>query len=79
MAIVRNARELGKFMRQSRESSGMTQSELARAMRTCRTHISKLENGRDTPTLKTINKFATALGYNLQMDLVIAEKIKKRS
>jgi len=39
----------------------MTQLELARLLNTSRTHISQLERNKVSPTLRTVEKLATAL------------------
>lgn len=48
-----------------RRQAGMSQGQLAQAMATHRTHISRIESGRVLPSLPTLERAARALGTTL--------------
>lgn len=58
-------------LRPLREAAGLKQSDLAEMSGVSQGHISKLEIGDESPTLKTLQKLADALGISIQ-DLVAA-------
>ena len=62
--------ELRRKMIRMRMEKGMTQEELAKRMGTKRSNISRLEAGENVsfPTLKTISKYAAALGYKVNVE-----------
>ncbi|WP_109830111.1 helix-turn-helix domain-containing protein [Reichenbachiella versicolor] len=51
----------GKILKEHREAKGLTQEQLAHAIQSHSTHISRLENGHKQPTLITIFKIAACL------------------
>ena len=62
---VSSCREfVGRQIKQFRENKGLTQEELADAAGLPQSHISRLENGKHTPTHLTIEKIAKALGLH---------------
>jgi transcriptional regulator with XRE-family HTH domain len=48
-----------------RERRGMTQEQLAKKSGVGRSHLARLETGRQDPTLSTIEKLAKALGVKV--------------
>ncbi|MCA1784717.1 MAG: helix-turn-helix domain-containing protein [Desulfotignum sp.] len=62
--------ELRRKLIRMRTEKGMTQEQLAKKMGTKRSNISRLEGGGDVsfPTLKTISKYAEALGYKVTVE-----------
>lgn len=48
----------------------MTQEELAKAMGTTQTAVSRLESGRSNPSVKTLERFAKATNKRLQIRFV---------
>ena len=73
-AIARYGRHtLGKRVRQSREAAGYTQDALARMAGIGRVTLVRLENGEQSPRLKTLNAIASALGKSVQELLVERE------
>ncbi len=48
-----------------RESSGLTQGEIAKRMGTKAPNVSRLESGRANPSLKTLMNYAQACGFKL--------------
>lgn len=61
--------ELGQQVRRLRQSQGLSQAELARAIRTTQSAIARLEGGGTVPTLPTLSKLAKALGVELVLSL----------
>ena len=55
-----------------RLEAGFTQEQMARALKTQKSNISRLENVDSTvsPTLSTIERYARAVGYRLEIDFV---------
>jgi len=62
--------ELQRSITQARKNKGMTQSDIAEAMHTTKSAISRLENSERFPNLKTLNKMAEVLGCHLEVKLV---------
>lgn len=62
---------LDEFLK-ARHSSGMTQAEVAQRIGTTQSVIARLESGRGkhSPSLATLQKYASALGCRLEMRLV---------
>lgn len=62
--------ELRRKLIRMRMEKGMTQEQLAERMGTRRSNISRLEAGDNIsfPTLKTISKYAEALGYKVKVE-----------
>ena len=62
--------ELRRKLIRMRMEKGMTQEQLAEKMGTKRSNISRLEAGETVsfPTLKTISKYAEALGYKVTVE-----------
>ncbi len=51
----------------ARTRAGLTQSELAKRMRTTQAVIARLESGRVKPSTRTLERFATATGHRLKI------------
>ena len=56
---------IGKRIRQLRESRGITQSQLQARSRVSRSYLSRIESGQMTPSLGTLEKLSEALGVGL--------------
>jgi len=56
--------QLGKNMKRIRAKKGMSQGDIARALKVDRGYISNIENGKKNPTIATIQKLANALGVS---------------
>ena len=50
-----------------RETSGLTQEEIAQKMGTKKSNISRLEKGNGNPGWKTLQKYAHACGFKIQL------------
>jgi len=60
---------IGVILRQAREAAGLTQDEVAKRLQTNKSAISRIENHADDVRLSTIQKYAEAVGANLQIRL----------
>ena len=56
------SKRFGDNIKRVRLEKGMTQGDIVRATGVDRGYISSLENGKQNPTLATIEKIAQALG-----------------
>ena len=63
---------LRKQLIEIRKNAGFTQEELAEILHTKKSNISRLENvnSKISPTLSTIEEYAKAVGYKLQLQFV---------
>lgn len=61
---------LGVMLRTARETSGISQEELAKRLNTKRTAISRIENHGDDIKVSTLEKVAKALGKELKVKIV---------
>lgn len=61
--------KVGIMLRQARESSGLTQEELARRLKTKKTAISRIENHAEDIKLSTLERVASALGKRLTVKI----------
>ena len=62
---ARRALELGERIRGLREARGISQKELGRRIGSTQPAIARLEAGRVSPTLETLDRVAAALGVEL--------------
>jgi DNA-binding XRE family transcriptional regulator len=66
--------ELAEQMKKARERMDLTQEDVAEMMHTKKQAISRLESATDehknSPSLKTLIKYAVAIGYKLQIKFV---------
>jgi len=62
---------LDEFLK-ARLESGLTQAEVAERIGTTQSAVARLESGnrRHSPSLATLEKYASALGYKVQIHLV---------
>ena len=63
---------LRKQLIEIRKNAGLTQEDLAEMLHTKKSNISRLENvnSKISPTLSTIEAYAKAVGYKLQLHFV---------
>lgn len=66
---TQRATELGERIRALREANGLSQAELARLIGSTQPSIARLEAGRVSPTLETLDRVAAALGVELVVTL----------
>ena len=62
----------------ARESSGLTQSELARKTGIAQGDISKIENGNGNPSIKTLKRLAQGMEKTWESSLLIQMKKEKK-
>ena len=55
-------KQMGAKIRKLREAEGLSQANLAKRARLTRVYVTRLEGGRQDPSLSTINALARALG-----------------
>ena len=67
---MRGRQTLGERIRESRQSAGLTQEDLARAANIGRVTLIRLEKGEQSPRYKTLNAIAEALGISAR-DLLV--------
>ncbi len=60
-----DAAEIGRRIKNLRDERGMKQNHLARKARISRWELSRIENGRVTPTMRTLKGLVDALGVRL--------------
>jgi len=61
--------KIGLVLRQARESSGLTQEQLAKKLNTKKSAISRIENHAEDIRLSTLKKFAQVLGRKLEVSI----------
>lgn len=61
--------KIGVLLKQAREETGLTQEELAFRMNTKKSAISRIENHAEDIKLSTLEKFASALGKRLHLEV----------
>lgn len=61
--------KIGAVLKQVRESSGLTQEQLAKKMHTKKSAISRIENHAEDIRLSTLEKFAQVLGRKLEVSI----------
>jgi DNA-binding XRE family transcriptional regulator len=66
------AYELRRKLIAIRLAAGFTQEQMADALKTQKSNISRLENlnSKISPTLSTIERYANAVGYRLEINFV---------
>lgn len=66
------AYELRQKMIEIRKAAGFTQDQMARALKTKKSNISRLENvdSKISPTITTIERYARVVGYRLEISFV---------
>jgi len=62
--------KLGILLKQARMEAGMTQEQIARKLKTSKSVISRMENHATDIRLSTLEKFAKAVGRDIQVALV---------
>jgi DNA-binding XRE family transcriptional regulator len=63
---------LARSLITARAKAGLTQAQVARRMGTTQSVVARIESGRNPPNLKTLDKYARAVGRRIQLKLVPA-------
>ena len=63
----------------ARASSGLTQAQLAERVGTTQSAIARLESGAGKPSVATLQRYASALGYRVEIKLVKSRSLTSRS
>jgi transcriptional regulator with XRE-family HTH domain len=61
----------------ARTRAGLSQTELARRMKTTQSTIARLESGRGLPSTRTLGRFAKATGHRLKISFEPMEGRKR--
>lgn len=61
--------KIGVLLRQARERAGLTQAEVAERLETKKSAISRIENRAGDIRLSTLERYATAIGWSLSLEL----------
>lgn len=61
--------KIGVLLKRAREEAGLTQTELARRIRTKKSAISRIENHAEDIKISTLERAAIALGKKLRISL----------
>ena len=62
--------KIGVYLKEMRLSSGLTQEELAKRIKTTKSVISRMENHSEDVKLSTLEKVAKALGKRVKIAIV---------
>jgi predicted transcriptional regulator len=56
----------------AREKAGLTQAQVAKRMRTTQSVVARIESGLNPPNLRTLERYAEAVGRRIQVKLIAA-------
>ena len=70
--------QIGKIIRQIREALGLTQEQLAAKARIDQHYLSRIETGKQQPSLSILQKIAQALDGELLIDIEITAKTQQQ-
>jgi len=62
--------KLGVLLKQARQEAGLTQKQVAEQLHTSKSVISRMENHAKDIRLSTLEKFAKAVGRDIQVALI---------
>jgi transcriptional regulator with XRE-family HTH domain len=77
--LQRDAVGLGSTLSQMRARSRLTQAQVAARMATTQTAIARLESGRQSPTMQTLQNFARANGFCLEIGFIRCHDIDSKT
>lgn len=63
----------------ARERAKLSQVQCARRMQTTQSVVARLESGRQSPSLRSLRRYAAAVGCRLEIRLVPLDKKPKKS
>ena len=62
--------EGGRRLITARNHAGLSQAEVARRMGTTQSAVARLESGQRLPTISSLQRYANAIGYRVELRLV---------
>src|SRR5215470_18203764 len=65
---------LAAAVAKARNRAGLSQTELARRMKTTQSTVARLESGRGLPSTRTLDRFAKATGHRLKISFEPVEQ-----
>ena len=68
-----------KAMLEARQDEGITQKELSIRSGITQGDISRLENGNGNPSIRTLQRLATAMGKSLKIEFVDTDEIDDKT
>lgn len=66
-AALAHEYEIARVLIEARARAGLSQSEVATRMDTTQSVIARLESGRGLPTIRTVERYAQAVGGRLSL------------
>ena len=63
----------------ARRRAGLSQTQIAKRMKTTQSTIARLESGRGLPSTRTLGRFAKATGHRLKISFEPLKRAKKRA
>lgn len=69
---------IGQYFADERRSQGLTQYDMIERLGTSQAQISKFENGLSTFRFTTLQRWARALGYRVELTLVSMDEIEQQ-
>lgn len=66
--------KVGALLRQAREKAGLTQEQVAERLETKKSAISRIENSTGSIRFSTLERYARAIGWQLNLELRPARK-----
>ena len=70
--------ELGKMIRRKRKALNLTQEQLAAKARMDKQYLSRIETGKQQPSLNILKDIAKAFGSELQIDIPLEQKTEQQ-
>jgi transcriptional regulator with XRE-family HTH domain len=77
--VHQTAANLAKALIQLRAQSQLTQAQVAARMSTTQTAIARLESGRLSPSVQTLQNYARANGYCLEIGFIRSDDAEART
>ena len=72
--VAADEQAVGEMYAEARQATGLTKVAAAELAGMPETSVRKLEKGSQSPTLKTLRKYAESLGYEARIELVPIDK-----
>jgi transcriptional regulator with XRE-family HTH domain len=66
---------LSRALIEARANAGLTQADVAERMGTTQSVVARIESGRNPPNLRTLERYAHAVGSRIAVTLVPAQSV----